>query len=102
MIEVLDPGYSQFRGLTLFELFRGEYLLQQLQRGELVAGDGSGNLVAGDGSGNLVSGDRSGNLVRTLELCIRCLAVESESSTAGRVCRRAREYLNLVSSLKEE
>ena len=93
VIEVLDPGYSQFRGLTLFELFRGEYLLQQLQRGELVAGDGSGNLV---------SGDRSGNLVRTLELCIRCLAVESESSTAGRVCRRAREYLNLVSSLKEE
>ena len=84
IIEVLDPGFSQFRGLTLYQLFLGEYLL--LLQDKL-------NLE------NILESERK-DLRETLELCMRCLSVELENSASGRVYIRAKGYLELLNQTK--
>ena len=80
MIEVLDPGFSQFRGLTLFHLFLGEYLLL-LQDKETL---------------ECIKETERKDLRETLELCIECLSVEIDNSPSGRVHTRAKAYLDLL------
>ena len=86
IIEILDPGFSQFRGLTLYQLFLGEYHLLFQDKLKLE---------------NILESERK-VLRETLELCMRCLSVELESSTSGRVYTRAKGYLELINQTNEK
>ena len=116
MIEVLDPGYSQFRGLTLFDLFVARYLLA---RGQF---DGSEKSASSHKSGKTdkladnflhlaVKEDSVGSLEdegvwkeleQTLEECVRCLSIEIASSHCGGICKKAENYLEVLRAQRNQ
>ena len=77
---ILDPGHSQFRGLTLFDLFLGRLGLAQ-------AAEGTSEMAA-------LSSAAKGVLHPLLEDCLACLRIESPLSHAGRVATKAAAYLD--------
>jgi len=81
MISVLDRGCSQFRGLTLYDLFRGQYLL-----------------LLQSGSAGLADNKERNRLTEILREAVKCLQVERPDSHYGRVCSKAKDWLTRLSS----
>jgi hypothetical protein len=81
---VLDPGLSQFRGLSLYDLFLGRL-------GLALAAEG-----AAEPEG--LSAAVRAELRSLLEECISCLSVEISASHAGRVATSAATYLTRLTS----
>ena len=81
MISILDRGFSQFRGLTLYDLFRGQYLL-----------------LLHSGSAGLTDNKERSRLTEILEEAVKCLQVERPDSHYGRVCNKAKAWLSRLAS----
>jgi hypothetical protein len=79
VVDILDPGLSQFRGLTLYDLFLGQLGLALTTQG-----------VA---SPEELSAAVRTSLCGLLEDCLRCLSIEKKASHPGRVAAKAADFL---------
>ena len=101
IISVLDPGYSQFYGLTLYDKAAALWVLhcyKQLTE-NITSND---KQVANNNNNNdehtltALSHDYIKEMLSTLETCIKCLRIEPENSHSGKVCERASQVIQKI------
>ena len=100
MISVLDSGYSQFYGLTLYERAAALYVLHCFQQQTKNINDNDKQVANNnnyeENSLTTLSHDYMKEILSTLTTCIKCLRIEPENSHSGKVCERASQVIQKI------